>query len=89
MRIRKLIQYGLLIGTVAQVSYSIEALAISVSLAVICSMSLAALVGSLVPMGFARINIDPAVATGPFVTTAIDIISVYFYFLIATTLLGI
>jgi magnesium transporter len=29
------------------------------------------------------------VATGPFVTTSIDIISVYFYFVIATTLLGI
>jgi magnesium transporter len=52
-------------------------------------MSVAALVGSLVPMAFARINIDPAVATGPFVTTAIDIISVFFYFKIATTLLGI
>ena len=47
------------------------------------------LVGSLVPMGFARVNIDPAVATGPFVTTAIDILSVSFYFLIATSLLGI
>jgi magnesium transporter len=34
-------------------------------------------------------NIDPAVATGPFVTTAIDIISVYFYFTIATYLLGV
>jgi magnesium transporter len=74
---------------VAQFRYSIEALAISVALAVICSMSIAALVGSLVPMGFARINVDPAVATGPFVTTAIDIISVFFYFTIATTLLGI
>jgi magnesium transporter len=52
-------------------------------------MSVAALVGSLVPMVFARVNIDPAVATGPFVTTAIDIISVFFYFVIATTLLGI
>jgi magnesium transporter len=52
-------------------------------------MSLAALIGSLVPMSFAKINIDPAVATGPFVTTAIDIIAVFFYFLIATTLLGI
>jgi magnesium transporter len=52
-------------------------------------MSIAALVGSLVPMAFARINIDPAVATGPLVTTSIDIISVFFYFLIATTLLGI
>ena len=81
--------YGLLIGAVAQFRYSMEALAISVALAVICSMSVAALVGSLVPMGFARINIDPAVATGPLVTTSIDIISVFFYFLIATTLLGI
>jgi magnesium transporter len=81
--------YGLLIGSVAQFKYSLEALALSVALAVICSMSIAALVGSLVPMGFARINIDPAVATGPLVTTSIDIISVFFYFLIATTLLGI
>ena len=81
--------YGLLIGSVAQFNYGLEALAISVALAVICSMSVAALVGSLVPMGFARINIDPAVATGPLVTTSIDIISVFFYFLIATTLLGI
>jgi magnesium transporter len=83
------IVYGLLIGSVAQFRYSMEALAVSVALAVICSMSVAALVGSLVPMGFARINIDPAVATGPLVTTSIDIISVFFYFLIATTLLGI
>lgn len=81
--------YGALIGAVAQMRYSMVALAISVALAVISSMSIAALVGSLVPMAFARINIDPAVATGPFVTTAIDIISVFFYFKIATTLLGI
>ena len=83
------IVYGLIIGSVAQLRYSMVALAISVTLAVISSMSIAALVGSMVPMGFARINIDPAVATGPFVTTAIDIISVFFYFMIATTLLGI
>jgi magnesium transporter len=81
--------YGALIGSVAQLRYSMVALAISVALAVISSMSVAALVGSLVPMAFARINIDPAVATGPFVTTAIDIISVFFYFKIATMLLGI
>jgi len=81
--------YGLLIGSVAHVSYRMEVLAISVCFAVISSMSVAALIGSLVPMGFARINIDPAVATGPFVTTAIDIISVSFYFMIATALLGL
>lgn len=81
--------YGLVIGVVAQAQFSREALAVAVGLAVLSSMSVAALVGSLVPMVFARVNIDPAVATGPFVTTAIDIISVFFYFQIATTLLGI
>jgi magnesium transporter len=81
--------YGILIGAVAQIRYSTEAFAASVGLAVISSMAIAALVGSLVPMAFAKINIDPAVATGPFVTTAMDIISVSFYFIIATALLGI
>ncbi|MDF1591088.1 MAG: magnesium transporter [Desulfobacterales bacterium] len=81
--------YGLLIGTVAHMRYNILALAFSVGIAVVSSMTVAALVGSLVPMCFARVNIDPAVATGPFVTTAIDIISVFFYFQIATTLLNI
>ena len=81
--------YGLVIGTVAQLRYSTWMVAVAVGLAVISSMAVAALVGSIVPMGFARINVDPAVATGPFVTTAIDIVSVYFYFQIATFLLGI
>jgi magnesium transporter len=81
--------YGLLIGVVAHLQYSKQMLAISVGLAVLTSMSVAALVGSLVPMLFARIHVDPAVATGPFVTTAIDIISVYFYFQISAILLGI
>jgi len=81
--------YGLIIGAVAQLAFGKAALAISVCGAVLSSMSVAALVGSLVPMAFARVSIDPAVATGPFVTTAIDVISVFFYFMIATTLLGL
>ena len=81
--------YGSLIAAVAQIRYSTMALAISVGLAVVSSMAVAALVGSLVPMAFAKINIDPAVATGPFVTTAMDVISVSFYFIIATALLGL
>ena len=81
--------YGLIIGLVAHLRYGTLLLGVSVCGAVICSMSVAALVGSLVPMVFARMEIDPAVATGPFVTTAIDIISVFFYFIIATTLLGV
>jgi magnesium transporter len=81
--------YGLFIGLVAQWRYSTVMLALSVGLALMSSMAIAALVGSFVPMMMARINIDPAVATGPFVTTAIDIVSVFFYFMIATSLLGL
>ena len=81
--------YGFVVGLVAQLKYSRELFALSVGIAVLCSMTMAALAGSLVPMTLAKINIDPAIASGPFVTTAIDIISVTLYFFIATTLLGI
>ncbi len=81
--------YGTVVGLVAQLKYSRELFALSVGIAVLCSMTMAALAGSLVPMTLAKINIDPAIASGPFVTTAIDIISVTLYFIIATTLLGI
>ncbi|MBE9579996.1 MAG: magnesium transporter [Proteobacteria bacterium] len=81
--------YGLLLGMVVHIRYDMWLLGVTVGLAVISSMTIAALVGSLVPMVFARINIDPAVATGPFVTTSIDILSVFFYFQIATLLLHI
>jgi magnesium transporter len=83
------ITYGVLIGTVAQLRYPGVMLAVSVGLAVVCSMTLATLVGSMVPMLFARMGVDPAVATGPFVTTSIDIIAVALYFLIVTSFLGV
>ncbi|MFW5901755.1 MAG: magnesium transporter, partial [Thermodesulfobacteriota bacterium] len=81
--------YGLMLATVAQVHYKAGLFAISVGAGVVSSMSLAALVGSLLPMLFARFSVDPAVATGPFVTTSIDILSVFFYFQLASFLLGI
>ncbi len=81
--------YGLLLGLVVHLRFDTWLLGVTVGLAVISSMTIAALVGSLVPMVLARINIDPAVATGPFVTTSIDILSVFFYFQIATFFLKI
>lgn len=81
--------YGLLLATLAQIQYDVTGFSLAVSMGVLSSMSIAALIGSLLPMLFARVHIDPAVATGPFVTTAIDIVSVFFYFQLATFLLGI
>jgi magnesium transporter len=40
-------------------------------------------------MIFHRLKIDPAVATGPLVTTAIDVLGVLNYFAIATLVYGL
>ena len=85
--------YGLFIGGIAKFTFASESfslmLAVAVGLAILSSMTIAALVGSMVPLIFERLNIDPAVATGPIVTTSIDIVSVYCYFMIASHLLGL
>ena len=64
-------------------------LGVVVGLSICASMIIAAIIGSLVPLILNRFDIDPAVATGPFVTTAIDILGVALYFLIAGSLLVI
>ena len=46
-------------------------------------MVVAATVGTIIPLILRKLDIDPAIATGPFVTTSIDILGVLFYFLIA------
>jgi len=81
--------YGCMIASVAQLQYNTILLSVSVSVAVFTSMSVAAFIGSMFPMIFARMNIDPAVATGPFVTSTIDIVSIFCYFKITTLLIGI
>jgi len=86
------ITYGALIAAVAKVSFMAEsfswALSVVVGCSILSSMTVAAFVGTSVPMIFQRLNIDPAVATGPFVTTTMDLISVYCYFTITRLLLG-
>jgi magnesium transporter len=52
-------------------------------------MTLAATVGTFVPLILRRLDFDAAVATGPFVTTSIDILGVLAYFLIAKVLLNL
>ncbi|MBK8264023.1 MAG: magnesium transporter [Nannocystis sp.] len=53
------------------------------------SMMIAATVGAAVPLLLHRLSIDPAVATGPFVTTSVDILGLLFYFWLATMLLQV
>ncbi len=47
------------------------------------SLMLAALIGVLIPLIFNMFNIDPAVASGPFITTVVDITTLIVYFTFA------
>ena len=62
---------------------------ISIGLAVVVVILIAALVGTFVTMLLDKKGIDPAVATGPFITTSNDVFGILIYFLIAKLILGI
>ncbi|NOR11195.1 MAG: magnesium transporter [Desulfovibrionaceae bacterium] len=83
--------YGLILGIAAYFTYGDQPiqLGLVVGLSVLFAMALAATVGTFVPLILKRLDIDAAVATGPFVTTSIDIFGVFAYFLIAKLLMNI
>ena len=77
--------YGILLGAFAHLVFTNapDNLGLVVGLSIFVSMVVAATVGTIIPLILRKLDIDPAIATGPFVTTSIDILGVLFYFLIA------
>ena len=63
------------------------ALAISISL--IAVIIVAGIIGTFIPLFLNKRGIDPAIATGPFITTSNDIFGILIYFWIAKIILGI
>lgn len=70
---------------VFQTSYN-ESLTICIALIVVVIM--AALIGTFIPIFLDKRGIDPAVATGPFITTSNDVFGILIYFLIAKLIIG-
>lgn len=62
-------------------------LGLTVSLSLIIVIIFAALFGTFIPLTLQKYNVDPAVATGPFITTISDILGLLIYFLIGQTIL--
>jgi len=81
--------YGIMLGIFANFKFlgSDPMLGVVVGLSICSSMLLATAVGTFTPLILRKLDIDPAVATGPFVTTSIDILGVLLYFMIAGLLL--
>lgn len=78
--------YGVLVGLVAGGVSGQMVYGISIGLAFVAGMVVASGVGAFIPMFMNRLSFDPAVATGPFVTTSVDILGIGAYFAIARLL---
>lgn len=61
---------------------------ITVSIALVSVIIIASLIGTFVPIFLNKYGIDPALATGPFITTSNDIFGILIYFSIAKAILG-
>ena len=83
--------YGIMLGVFAGFRFidTNPMIGAVVGLSICSSMLIATGVGTLTPLVLRKLDIDPAVATGPFVTTSIDILGVILYFLIAGLLLSV
>ncbi len=89
------IKIGVTLGVICGALISVAAffwqdnpyLGLVVGISMLGTITVAALIGTLVPMICNKINIDPAITAGPFVTTIKDVTGLMIYFVIATTFL--
>ncbi|WP_339163744.1 magnesium transporter [Siminovitchia sp. FSL W7-1587] len=87
---------GLITGSICGIMVSIIVylwkgelfLGFLVGVSILASLFVATLAGSLVPLLMHKLKIDPAVASGPFITTMNDITSILIYFGLATLFMG-
>ncbi|WP_332696746.1 magnesium transporter [Halalkalibacter lacteus] len=86
---------GMMIGLICALAlliiipvfYGSFILAVIVGISIFCSLSVATVIGATVPLIINKLKIDPAFASGPFITTVNDILGLLIYFTIATSLL--
>jgi magnesium transporter len=79
--------FGLVMAGVAAFWFGVPMLALVIGLAMVLTLVAAALGGILIPMALERFNIDPALASGPFVTTVTDVVGFFAFLGLASWIL--
>jgi magnesium transporter len=90
------ISVGLVVGIVCSILVGGAAIflngdyhvALIVGISMWVNMTAAATIGTIVPLVFKKIGVDPAVASAPFITTTIDVAALTIYFSLATFMLA-
>ena len=78
---------GLTLGIAAEIWHRNPALGLTVGISMAGVIMVASLMGTLIPVAFQRLGIDPAVSSGPFVTIANDISGIIIYLSISSAFL--
>jgi magnesium transporter len=81
--------FAVITGIAAVAWFRINGLGIVIGLAIICNLVAGALGGILIPMVLDRVRVDPAVASGTFVTTITDVVGFFSFLGIATLWFGL
>ena len=68
--------------------YGSYMLAFVVGASLFLTLSIATIIGAVVPVIITKLKLDPAIASGPFITTVNDILGLMIYFTIATSLIA-
>lgn len=79
--------FGLVMAGVAAFWFGVPLLALVIGLAMVFTLIAAALGGIVIPMVLERFNIDPALASGPFVTTVTDVVGFFAFLGLASWIL--
>lgn len=81
--------YATLLGFYGIIRYPEPMIGVSLASSIFLAIAAASVLGSVVPLALNRSGVDPAIATGPFVTTLVDLLGIVIYFTVATALLGL
>jgi magnesium transporter len=76
----------IILGAAFSLGYSL-ALSLTVSISLFAVIVFAAVFGTFIPLALEKYNIDPALATGPFITTVNDVLGLFIYFMIGQAIL--
>ena len=76
----------IILGAAFGLGYSME-LSMTVSISLLAVIIFAALFGTFIPLTLEKYKIDPALATGPFITTVNDVLGLFIYFWIGQMIL--
>jgi len=80
---------GVVVGAAGQIWQDVPMLGVAVGGAMITTITVASFLGAFLPIIFERLGVDPAVVSGPLITTIKDITGLLIYFGIATLVMGI